>query len=142
MCVGHEVEVVEDVGKKERVIRARLTVRGFKDLDKDELATYVGAASHWGQRLIVAAVVQARWHFLTVVIEKAVLRGMIVEEMSEAAHSTETKDVNFELPGGSVSFLQQVPGFEHFNPQLEVLHCDKPGTGLRDAPVACSRKII
>eukprot|EP00974_Lingulodinium_polyedra_P021966 2120358-Lingulodinium_polyedra.AAC.1 len=45
---------VEDVGKKERVIRARLTVRGFNDLDKDKLAAYVGAASRWGQRLIVA----------------------------------------------------------------------------------------
>eukprot|EP00974_Lingulodinium_polyedra_P097320 9430976-Lingulodinium_polyedra.AAC.1 len=61
--------------------------------------------------------------------------------MTEAGHSTETKEVNFELPGGGVSFLQQVPGFETFNPQLEVLHCDKPGTGLRDAPVAFSRKL-
>eukprot|EP00974_Lingulodinium_polyedra_P045309 4345390-Lingulodinium_polyedra.AAC.1 len=43
---------VEEAGKKERVIRARLTVRRFKDLDKDKLATYVGAASRRGQRLI------------------------------------------------------------------------------------------
>ena len=65
---------------------------------------------------------------------------MTYEEMTEAGHSTETKEVNFELPGGSVTFLQQVPGFESFNPQLEVLHCDKPGTGLRVAPVVFSRK--
>eukprot|EP00974_Lingulodinium_polyedra_P097108 9412214-Lingulodinium_polyedra.AAC.1 len=66
---------------------------------------------------------------------------MTYEEMTEAGHSTETKEVNFELPGGSVTLLQQVPGFENFNPQLEVLHCDKPGTGLRDAPAAFSRKL-
>eukprot|EP00974_Lingulodinium_polyedra_P003548 333676-Lingulodinium_polyedra.AAC.1 len=63
---------------------------------------------------------------------------MTYEEMTVAGHSTETKEVNFELPGGSVSLLQQEPGFEYFNPQLEVLHCDKPGTGLRDAPAAFS----
>eukprot|EP00974_Lingulodinium_polyedra_P018571 1798792-Lingulodinium_polyedra.AAC.1 len=39
---------VEDVGKKERVVRARLTVRGSKDLVKDKLATYVGTASFLG----------------------------------------------------------------------------------------------
>eukprot|EP00974_Lingulodinium_polyedra_P016750 1625029-Lingulodinium_polyedra.AAC.1 len=55
--------------------------------------------------------------------------------MTEAGHSTENKEVKFELP------LQQVPGFENFNPQLEVLHCDKPGIGLRDAPAAFSRKL-
>eukprot|EP00974_Lingulodinium_polyedra_P103556 10026305-Lingulodinium_polyedra.AAC.1 len=61
--------------------------------------------------------------------------------MTEAGHSTETKEVNFELPGGSVTLLQQVQGFEHFNPQVEVLHCDKPGIGLRYAPAAFSRKL-
>eukprot|EP00974_Lingulodinium_polyedra_P024588 2380756-Lingulodinium_polyedra.AAC.1 len=61
--------------------------------------------------------------------------------MTEAGHSTETQEVNFELPGGSVSFLQQVPGFENLNPQLEVLQCDKLGTGLRNAPAAFSRNL-
>eukprot|EP00974_Lingulodinium_polyedra_P106931 10351720-Lingulodinium_polyedra.AAC.1 len=61
--------------------------------------------------------------------------------MTEAGHSTETKEVNFQLPDGSVSLLQQVPGFENFNPQFEVLHCDKPEAGLRDAPAAFSRKL-
>eukprot|EP00974_Lingulodinium_polyedra_P041591 3994698-Lingulodinium_polyedra.AAC.1 len=60
--------------------------------------------------------------------------------MTEAGHSTETKEVNFELPGGSATLRQQAPGFENFNPQLEVLHSDKPGTGLRDAPAVFSRK--
>eukprot|EP00974_Lingulodinium_polyedra_P016142 1564898-Lingulodinium_polyedra.AAC.1 len=61
--------------------------------------------------------------------------------MIEVGHSAETKEVNFEFPGGSVSLLQQVSRFENFNPQLEVLRCDKPGTGLRDVPAAFSRKL-
>ena len=30
---------------------------------------------------------------------------------------------------------------ENFDPQTEVLHCDKPGTGLVDAPRAFSMKL-
>eukprot|EP00974_Lingulodinium_polyedra_P041249 3962699-Lingulodinium_polyedra.AAC.1 len=61
--------------------------------------------------------------------------------MTEVGHSIETKEVMFELPGGSVAFLQPVPGFEVFSPQLKVFHCYKPGTGLCDAPAAFSRKL-
>ena len=32
----------------------------------------------------------------------------------------------------------KIPGFEDFDPQNEVFHCDKPGTGLGDAPRAFS----
>eukprot|EP00974_Lingulodinium_polyedra_P028704 2764173-Lingulodinium_polyedra.AAC.1 len=62
--------------------------------------------------------------------------------MTEAGHSAGTKELNFVCLGGIVSFLQQVPGFETFNPQLEVLHCDKFGVGLRDALAAFSRKFF
>ncbi len=34
-----------------------------------------------------------------------------------------------------------MPGFETFDPQKEVLHCDKPGAGLVDAPKAFSMKL-
>eukprot|EP00974_Lingulodinium_polyedra_P063186 6098661-Lingulodinium_polyedra.AAC.1 len=61
--------------------------------------------------------------------------------MIEVGHSIETKEVKFEFPGGSVSLLQQVPRFEDFNPHFEVLHVDKPGIGLRDAPAAFSREL-
>eukprot|EP00974_Lingulodinium_polyedra_P097554 9456154-Lingulodinium_polyedra.AAC.1 len=62
--------------------------------------------------------------------------------MTEAGRSTETNGVNFEFPEGSVLLLQQIPGFEDFNPVFEVLHRDKPGTGLRVAPAAFSRKFV
>eukprot|EP00974_Lingulodinium_polyedra_P133645 11226439-Lingulodinium_polyedra.AAC.1 len=34
-----------------------------------------------------------------------------------------------------------MPEFETCNPHLETLHCDKPGTGLRDALAAFSCKL-
>ena len=37
--------------------------------------------------------------------------------------------------------LRQLPGYESFNPDTEVLRCLKPGTGLKDAPAAFSRKL-
>eukprot|EP00974_Lingulodinium_polyedra_P131591 11218334-Lingulodinium_polyedra.AAC.1 len=52
-------------------------------------------------------------------LRTACLQGTTYEEMTEAGHSTETKEVSFEPPGESASLLQQVPGFENSNPQLE-----------------------
>ena len=51
------------------------------------------------------------------------------------------REVNFYLLANNIPMLQQVPGFEDFDPQNEVLHCDKPGTGLVDAPRAFSLKL-
>ena len=45
-----------------------------------------------------------------------------------------TREVISYLPASSILLLRKVPGFETFDPQKEVLHCDKPGTGLTDAP--------
>jgi hypothetical protein len=48
------------------------------------------------------------------------------------------REVNFNLPTNNIPLLRMIPGFEGFDPQNEVLHCDKPGTGLGDAPRALS----
>ena len=48
------------------------------------------------------------------------------------------REVNFDLPASDISLLRTLPGFEDFDPQKKVLHCDKPGTGLVDAPRAFS----
>ena len=51
------------------------------------------------------------------------------------------REVNFYLPANCIPLLRLVPGFENFDPQTEVLHCDKPGTGLADAPRVFSIKL-
>ena len=51
------------------------------------------------------------------------------------------REVNFASPPGSIPILRQVEGFEDFDPIREVLHCDKPGTGLVDAPRCFSMQL-
>eukprot|EP00974_Lingulodinium_polyedra_P124476 11190843-Lingulodinium_polyedra.AAC.1 len=60
-----------------------------------------------GQIFIVATVAQACRHLLTADIEKAFFQGMACGDTTEVGRSIETKEVNFEFPGGSVSLLQQ-----------------------------------
>ena len=44
------------------------------------------------------------------------------------------RDVQFTVPPGSAQILQRLPGFEDFNPLVEVLRMLRCGFGLKDAP--------
>ena len=123
-----------------RTIRARLTVRGFKDRDAATLSTYAGTSTRWSQRLVVSTAAVRSWPIVSVDVEKAFLQGMTYEELSRVTGEP-TRDVSFTLPAGSVPALRQLPGYSNFDPLKEVLHCDKPGTGLKDAPQAFSLKL-
>ena len=127
-------------GKSVRVIRARLTVRGFKDVDAQGLSAYAGTASRWAQRLIVSEAVARGWVLASADVRKAFLQGVTYKELAEMTGEPE-REVNFVLPKNSVPILKRLPGFTDFNAILEVLHCDKPGTGLRDAPRCFSMKL-
>ena len=133
---GHQAEI-----PKKRVIRARLTVRGFKDRQKDSLESYAGTAQRFSQRLLCSVAVQNKWPICTTDISKAFLQGVTYEELARLTGEP-LREVNFYLPPGSVPLLKQVPGFESFDPFKEVLHNDKPGTGLVDAPRAFSLKLF
>eukprot|EP00969_Alexandrium_andersonii_P282978 12509209-Alexandrium_andersonii.AAC.1 len=41
-----------------RVIRARLTIRGFKDMDAQDLENYAGTSQRYSQRLLVSEAVR------------------------------------------------------------------------------------
>ena len=127
-------------GDKRHIIRARLTVRGFKDRDKGTLGTYAGTAQRYSQRIVVSEAVVQGWDLCTADVNKAFLQGVTYEELAKLTGEP-IREVNFYLPSASIPFLKQVEGFENFNPMLEVLHCDKPGTGLIDAPRAFSMKL-
>jgi hypothetical protein len=51
------------------------------------------------------------------------------------------REVNFVLPRHNVEQLRKIKGYETFDPDTEVLHCVKPGTGSVDAPRAFSLKL-
>ena len=140
------VDVTQSGGRKTespksvRTIRARLTVRGFKDRDRADIDRYSGTSTRSSQKLIVSEAVRNRWPICTADISKAFLQGVTYKELAEITGDP-VREVNFYLPANNIALLKQLPGFEDFDPTQEVLHCDKPGTGLVDAPRAFSIKL-
>ena len=73
-------------------------------------------------------------------ISTAFLQGVSYAELAAETGEAE-RDVNFDVCIRALPIVQQLPGYADFNPTTEVLHCDKPGTGCRDAPKAFSQKL-
>ncbi len=131
---------IQTSGSKRKVIRARLTIRGFKDLQAHELDNYAGTSQRYSQRILVSEAVRQGWDICTADISKAFLQGVTYQELAEATGEP-LREVNFFLPAYCIPLLRKVPGFENFDPTTEVLHCDKPGTGCTDAPRCFSMKL-
>ena len=122
-------------GKK--IIRARLTLRGFKETGADDQSNYSAAATKWSQRLLVSESVLRQWPIASTDISKAFLQGVSYEEIA-ASTNRPVRDVSFEICPKTACVLKNLPGYQDFNINSEVLHCLKPGTGCRDAPKAFS----
>ena len=123
-----------------RVIRARLTIRGFKDREKADVDRYAGTSSRLSHKVLVSEAAAHGWDITTTDISKAFLEGVTYKELAELT-GTQEREVNFYLPPHNLPLRRTIPGFESFDPQREVLHCDKPGTGSVDAPRAFSLKL-
>ena len=67
-----------------RVVKARLTARGFKDAHacKDELQTYSGTATAWSQRAANAHAAQGNYTLFSMDISAAFLKGLMFEEIT------------------------------------------------------------
>ena len=123
------------------IIRMRMALRGFKDIDAASLLTYSATAARASQRIIASETAcHPDWIYVAVDINKAFLQGMTYKELGEATGEPE-RIVNFTLPPGSAAILRQLPGFEDFDEYTEVLGCVKPGTGCKDAPRASSLQL-
>ena len=132
---------VQKDGKWVRIIRARLTLRGFKDSGKHDVDRYAGTSSRSSQKVVVSEAVARKWDILSADISKAFLQGVTYAELAELTGS-QPREINFYLPAADIPLLRSLPGFEGFDPQKEVLHSDKPGTGLADAPRAFQVKLV
>eukprot|EP00972_Heterocapsa_arctica_P047334 6982433-Heterocapsa_arctica.AAC.1 len=104
------------------------------------MSAYAGKASRWAQRLVVSEAVLQGWPLASCDVAKAFLQGLAYQELAEMSGEPE-REVNFTLPLASVEVLKRVPGYGTFDSQSEVLHCDKSGTGLRDAPKCFALKL-
>ena len=129
--VGKWKWVKNKEGGKTRIIRMRMTLRGFKDREAEGLDTYAGTSSRLSQRIVVSEAVCQGWSMTTIDVKKAFLKGISYEELAKTT-SEPAREVNFELGSDAVAILRQCPGFENYNPSEEVLHCTKPGTGCKE----------
>eukprot|EP00971_Amphidinium_carterae_P298645 5933160-Amphidinium_carterae.2 len=121
---------LSSTGSRSRGIRARLTVRGFKDMSA-EGATFSAIATRLAHR---------NWELASLDVRKAFLQGATYAELAEEGTGV-VKEVCFEVPPGTVAILRRIHGYETFDPKTEVLGLLKPGNGLRDAPRAFSVKL-
>ena len=126
--------------KGERRIRARLTLRGFREEKTGDEVNFSATATKFSQRLLVSEAVQRSWCIASTDISKAFLQGITYKELSSQTGAPE-RQVHFELCNRAAPLLEQIPGFQNFDPTRELLLCLKPGTGCRDAPRAFSMRL-
>ena len=90
--------------KDQRIIQARLVVRGFQDLQAAQLSTYAGTTTRWGQRLVNSVAVQYRWPLFTADVSQAFLRGLTFEQAAQMKYEVQ-RDVQFTVPPSSLHIL-------------------------------------
>ena len=59
-----------DPNKLVRIIRMRLTLRGFKDREADQILTFAGTSSRTSQKLLVSEAVVRGWPTVTLDVRK------------------------------------------------------------------------
>ena len=70
-------------GTMVRIIRIRLTVRGYKDKHKDEVKTFTGTSTRWGQRMVNMLAAQHQWKLRSANISSAFLQGRTFGEVAK-----------------------------------------------------------
>ena len=124
-----------------RSVKARLCLRGFKDLAVDNLHTYSSTAGRWGQRVVCTTASQHRWNIVSADVGNAFLRGLTFNELAEV-QGTSPRVVCMEIPKGTVPLLQTFSEYADFNVVHEILRLDRPAYGLNDAPRAWGLRLL
>jgi hypothetical protein len=127
-------------GTTKRYIRSRLTVRGFKDRDADNLDTFAATSTHPSQRIVCSIAAQKKLTLSTADISKAFLQGITYQQLHEQTGQP-LRDVAFSLPQATVPAFQKLEGYANFDPHSEVFRLLKFGTGLKDAPQCFSLRL-
>ena len=116
-----------------RIIKARLTVRGFKDVQQEGMSTYAGTASRWAQKFLLSIAAQHSWRLKSADVGAAFLKGITFQELHELTGEPLRK-VAFDPPRGFDWAFSELPGMSSFCPWQHALEMLKPGFGLKDAP--------
>ena len=91
-----KLKIVTKDGKTSRVIRARLTVRGFKDRDADDMTAFSATCSRWAQRIVVGEAALRKWPMALTDVPKAFLQGITCDQLAEESNATR-KDLAFTV---------------------------------------------
>ena len=100
----HKWKLVD--GKK--VIKSRMCVRGFKDLQGDKVATSASTAARWAQRLVCSISAIHGWPISIADVSAAFMQGMAFDEL-RALTGDEMREVSMNPPKGSWKFLSNFP---------------------------------
>ena len=65
------------------IIRVRMTLRGFKDLDAGWMDTFAGTSSRLGQRLVASEAAIQGWPMVALDVKKAFLKGITYAQLAE-----------------------------------------------------------
>ena len=125
-----------------RIIKARLTARGFKDAQafEENIKTYSGTASKWSQRAVNAHAAQMQYTLFSMDISAAFLKGMTYKKIAEVTGEP-LRTVQFDFPANDAWLLRQLPGMEDYDNNLEILDLIKAMWGLKDAPRAFGMRL-
>ncbi len=115
----------------EKIVKARLTVRGFEDMAAEILETYAGTASRLSQRLANSIVATTRWRICIADVGTAFLQGVTFEELAKMTGDP-IREVSFMPPKGSELYVTDLDAELDFS--KHVLKMLKPVYGLKDAP--------
>lgn len=100
------------------ISKCRVTMIGFKSRCLN-LETYVGTASHTGQRMVNSACVQHEdFQLCSSDVSAAFAKGMTFEELSKLIGMALRK-VELILTGEDVALLRRLPGYADFDPLRE-----------------------
>ena len=84
--------IKDNSGNWKRIIRMRLVLRGFMDIDAFSLDTFSGTAKRTSQRILASeAACHQDWTIASLDIDKAFLKGFTYKELAEATGEQERK---------------------------------------------------
>ena len=77
-------KIVIEKGIRKKLLRMRMTLRGFKDLEADRLVKYAATVSRQSQRLISSeAACHDNWIIISIDVNKAFLKGLTYDELAK-----------------------------------------------------------
>ena len=92
-------------GTSRRIMRARLTLLGFKDIHASSVERYAGTSQRYSQRLLCSEAANRGWPIASTDISKAFLQAVTYAEVAALTGEPE-RDVNFYLPPDSIAALK------------------------------------